>query len=100
MSFSTDLDKYLTTPPWDDGLEHFIEKTMDLFTEPTFDEMKETGFMETDLFNAWITTLHERTYLEDYDDNGQPFSSGDPEFTEIQAAAIIERGFLIFIKNK
>lgn len=75
MSFSTDLDKYLTTPP-DDGFDTYFELVYEHYSENFYNNIGD--FEESEQEHKWIEKL--------YDQDIQP---------EI-ASLIIERAYNIY----
>ena len=80
MSFATDLDRYLTTPPQNRFVD-YAEAVIEAFTEDFFEEQEDWIMNTTKQCDVWLDALFYKEY--------------PPKLS----AQIIERAFNIFISK-
>ena len=85
MSFETDLDKYLTTPP-DDGFDVFCEGVIEAISDSFFFK-NDIWIIEAELSADWL----EKLFIQNRLNANETFS---------HCANVIERAFNIYVKNK
>lgn len=93
-NFSVSIDKYITSEPYNDGFDEFVEMVYEEYSDDFYNQVYEldTNFENSEIENNWLNKLFDKKI---------PYVYSEEDFKDIAkfSAAMIERAYNLYLKN-